>query len=103
MNIGIVGSTGYIAQFLIEHFETCSNIAKVVKFDKSDLADIYLDLQDCEKFNFDLLDGLSYLIFTAAISGPDMCAKEYEMCWNINVIGTTKFISEAIKSTIFLK
>ena len=56
MNIGIVGSTGYIAQFLIEHFETCSNIAKVVKFDKSDLADIYLDLQDCEKFNFDLLD-----------------------------------------------
>ena len=61
MNIGIVGSTGYIAQFLIEHFETCSNIAKVVKFDKSDLADIYLDLQDCEKFNFDLLDGLSYL------------------------------------------
>ena len=45
MNIGIVGSTGYIAQFLIEHFETCSNIAKVVKFDKSDLADIYLDLQ----------------------------------------------------------
>ena len=65
MNIGIVGSTGYIAQFLIEHFETCSNIAKVVKFDKSDLADIYLDLQDCEKFNFDLLDGLSYLIFTS--------------------------------------
>ena len=59
MNIGIVGSTGYIAQFLIEHFETCSNIAKVVKFDKSDLADIYLDLQDCEKFNFDLLDGFS--------------------------------------------
>ena len=100
MNIGIVGSTGYIAQFLIEHFETCSNIAKVVKFDKSDLADIYLDLQDCEKFNFDLLDGLSYLIFTAAISGPDMCAKEYEMCWNINVIGTTKFISEAIKRNI---
>lgn len=100
MDIGIVGSTGYIAQFLIEHFETCSNIAKVVKFDKSDLADIYLDLQDCEKFNFDLLDGLSYLIFTAAISGPDMCAKEYEMCWNINVIGTTKFISEAIKRNI---
>ena len=65
------------------------NLLPTVKFDKSDLADIYLDLQDCEKFNFDLLDGLSYLIFTAAISGPDMCAKEYEMCWNINVIGTT--------------
>ena len=46
MNIGIVGSTGYIAQFLIEHFETCSNIAKVVKFDKRDLADIDLDFQE---------------------------------------------------------
>ena len=100
MKIGIVGSTGYIAQFLIEHFESCDNINDVVKIDKCDQADLYLDLEKCENFNFDLLEGISYLIFTAAISGPDMCAKEYELCWNINVVGTKRFISEAIKRNV---
>lgn len=100
MNIGIVGSTGYIAQFLIEYFEGCDNIDKVVKVDRSNMADAHLDLQCSEKFDFEALNEISYLIFTAAISGPDMCADEYERCWNINVIGTKKIISEAIKRNI---
>ena len=85
---------------MIEHFSGCGNVDTIMRFDKSDLADVYLDLQDCQEFNFDLLDGISYLIFTAAISGPDMCAEEYDMCWNINVTGTKKIINEAIKRKI---
>lgn len=100
MKIGIVGSSGYIANFIIEYFQRKENIDEIVKIDMNEQADIYLDLQNCQDFDFNLLNGVSYLIFTAAISSPDMCAKQYDMCWNINVVGTSTFIEEAIKKNI---
>lgn len=96
MKIGIVGSSGYIAGFLLRQFEEEENIQTIVKIDRSNHADLFLDLEKVDDFDFDLLLGIDYIIFTAAISGPDMCATEFEKCWNINVVGTSRFIKEAI-------
>lgn len=90
MKTAIVGSSGYIAGYLLKRFES------VLKIDQTPDSDVYLDLAKAEKFDYSVLDDVDHVIFTAAISGPDMCANEFEKCWNINVIGTEYFIKEAI-------
>ena len=90
MKTAIVGSSGYIAWYLLKRFEN------VLKIDQTPEADAHLNLAEAEKFDYSVLDGVDYVIFTAAISGPDMCANEFEKCWSINVIGTEHFIKNAI-------
>lgn len=96
MNVAIIGSSGYIAGFLIKKLEEESFITNIVKIDQNDSADIFLDLQEAGKFDYTVLDNVNYIIFTAAISGPDKCAIDFDFCWNINVVGTTYFIKEAV-------
>lgn len=97
MKVAIVGSSGYIANFLIKRFEEESTIEKILKIDQTDDADVHLNLLEPAKFNYDVLEGIDYIVFTAAISGPDKCASDYDWCWSINVTGTSYFIKEAIK------
>lgn len=89
--MAVVGSSGYIAGYLLKRFEN------VLKIDHTPDADVYLDLTEAERFDYSSLNGVDYVIFTAAISGPDLCAKEFEKCWNINVVGTERFIEGAIR------
>lgn len=96
MNIAIVGSSGYIAGFLLERFENEKIIERVLKIDQNESADAYLNLLEPEKFNYDQLDDIDFIVFTAAISGPDKCATDFDFCWKINVEGTKHFIKEAI-------
>lgn len=97
MKIALVGSSGYIAKYIMDKFDANSNIDSVLKIDMVDSADKYLDLSFAEEFDYSALDGVNYVVFTAAISGPDQCAKQYDECWKINVTGTSIFIREAMK------
>lgn len=97
MKIALVGSSGYIAQYILKRFATEHKIESVLKLDRNAESDAYLDLSKPEQFNYSILDNIDYVVFTAAISGPDQCAKEFEACWMINVTGTAFFIREAIK------
>lgn len=97
MNIALLGSSGYIAEYLIKKLEKEENIEKIVRIGRTDLADIYLELQEAENFPYDILRNIDYIIFTAAISGPDQCASEFSFCWKVNVTGTIYFITEAIQ------
>ncbi|MCQ5146249.1 NAD-dependent epimerase/dehydratase family protein [Enterocloster bolteae] len=96
MKIAIVGSSGYIAKFLITRFEKQFNIESILKIDQDDIADEKLNLLEPENFNYEALTDVEFIVFTAAISGPDKCAADYELCWKINVTGTKYFISTAI-------
>lgn len=97
MRTALVGSSGYIAKYIEKRFSEEKDIDLILKMDKSDSADQYLDLAEAEKFNYGILDDVDFVVFTAAVSGPDQCAIDYDNCWNINVVGTTYFIKEAIK------
>ena len=97
MKTALVGSSGYIGQFILNRFAKELAIESVLRLDRNDSSDVYLDLSNVEKFDYSVLDDIDYVVFTAAISGPDQCAKEFDSCWKINVTGTSYFIHEAIK------
>lgn len=98
MNIAVVGSSGYIAQYIIAHLKVVNSANCLIRFGRSLSQDAqYLDLNNFETFNCNKLKNIDYLIFTAAISSPDQCAKEFDNSWNINVTGTTALIKEALK------
>ena len=97
MKTALVGSSGYIAEFILKRFKDESEIESVLKIGRNLESDAYLDLAEAEKFDYSLLEDVDYVVFTAAISGPDKCAQEFDECWKINVTGTSYFIREAIK------
>ena len=97
MKIALIGSSGYIASFLLKRFAEAPEIEFVLKVDRNNQADAYLDLMEAYNFNYNVLDDIDFIVFTAAISGPDQCANDFENCWKINVTGTCNFIREAIK------
>lgn len=96
MKVGIVGSSGYIASFLIEQFMEETFIEEIIKIDKKSDADVYLDLENVTDFDVSVFEKMNILIFTAAISGPDQCANNFELCWKINVEGTSYIIEQAL-------
>lgn len=96
MNVAIVGSSGYIAGFILKRFEQEKAIEKILKIDQNENADAYLNLLEAEEFNYNQLNDIDFIVFTAAISGPDKCATDFDFCWKINVEGTKYFIKEAI-------
>ncbi len=97
MKTAIVGSSGYIAGFLLKAFERMTEVNSILKIDQTSDADVYLNLQEADKFDFDVLNDIDFIVFTAAISGPDKCAQDFDLCWSINVAGTARFIQEAIQ------
>ena len=97
MKVAIVGSSGYISSFLIKRIKTDFPSAEILKIDQSGDYDLFVDLNNPNNFDFDKLQGVDYIIFTAAISGPDKCANDFEYCWNVNVVGTKWFIENSIK------
>lgn len=97
MKIGIVGSDGYIAGYLLSHYRNSDYVEDILCIDMSEHADRFLDLEHPEAFDYNALNDLDYIVFTAAISGPDACADRFDACWAINVTGTKHFIREAIE------
>lgn len=96
MNIAIVGSSGYIARYIYKRFVGEGFVNKILKIDKEGITDEKLNLQRPEKFNYNALNDIDYIIFTAAVSSPDICASDFDFCWSINVTGTKYFIQKAL-------
>ncbi len=89
----IVGATGYIGAPLLRAagmkgiaIGTSSNGAGHL---------LKLDLAVPESFEFDLINAGDTIFVTAALSAPDVCAKEHDRAWSVNVSGTIHLIQEA--------
>ena len=101
MRVGLVGGRGYIGEFLQKELLQLSKIEQVQMWDKKKSGDtLYMDLEHLENFDFSNLSQVDCIIILAAVSSPDVCARDFESSWRINVEGTITLISAAIERSI---
>lgn len=97
MKIGVVGSGGYIAGNLMLRLAQSPHITELAGFDKiRDERTVFIDLEQPKAINLSVFDGIDLLIFTAAVSSPDLCARQYDQCYTINVTGTSQVIRHVL-------
>jgi len=91
----IVGAKGYIGRRLLEKAK-----AKYVVYGTSSTvaADaIHLQLAQPLGFDYCNIQSTDVVLLTAAISSPDVCAKDHEHAWSVNVTGSSQFIAQVIE------
>lgn len=94
LKIFVVGASGYIGKPLLLH---ASNHALATGTSSTGTgALLRLRLDDLENFNYELINDSDVILLSAAISAPDICSREPERVWSVNVKGTSQFISRAI-------
>jgi dTDP-4-dehydrorhamnose reductase len=90
----VVGARGYIGARLLASVQADLNCLGTASSNRAGF--LRLRLEAPEDFaDLPIADG-DVVLLTAAISAPDICAREYERAWSANVTGTAAFISSAI-------
>lgn len=97
MKIALIGSSGYISGFILNRL---GSKHQIIKIDRAGDIDHHLDLAHAEEFDYEILNDVDQIIFPAAISSPDLCEKEFDLCWDINVKGSGLFIQKALEKNI---
>jgi dTDP-4-dehydrorhamnose reductase len=90
----VVGATGYIGRLLYTRA-----ILKFMAQGTSSSGEgglLRLQLDAPNQFNFDVIQPLDVVLVTAAISAPDICSREHDRAWAVNVTGTSEFIARVI-------
>lgn len=91
----VVGATGYIGKPLL-----ASAMAKSIAYGTSSTgADglLRLPLDAPNDFDYKIIQPSDAVLLTAAISAPDICAREHERAWAVNVTGTSEFIAKVME------
>lgn len=87
----LVGSSGYLGKKLYQYLQEDYFLCCLGR----DTA-CRLELNLPQHFDYSILER-DTVLFTAAVSSPDLCAADYERAFRVNVEGTGYFIEEAIK------
>lgn len=90
----VIGGRGYVGAKL---FSSIPHGLIGLRTASSDLAGfLRLRLEAPQDFAVLPISDGDVVFLTAAISAPDICAREYERAWSANVTGTSAFVSSAI-------
>lgn len=94
MKIIVLGASGYIGRLLVSEAGKITSVLGTTSQAVDNLLRLRLDSLD--EFDYQAVQNSDVVLLTAAISAPDICSREFERAWAINVTGTSSFISEAI-------
>ena len=90
----VVGASGYIGSYL---YSNIPNQFKACGTSSLGLGDLFpFQLENASNFNFSKIKSGDIVCLIAAISSPDVCAREQERAWAVNVAGTANFIERVI-------
>lgn len=92
--IFVVGATGYVGAYLHQSALKITSSVGTSSSGKKDLLLLRLDAP--EYFDYKLISACDVVLLTAAISAPDICAREHDRAWTVNVTGTSSFIQSVI-------
>jgi len=90
----VVGSTGYLGRCIVKQATSKYDIIGTSTAGVG--ADLRFDLARPFEFDYKLINPSDVILLTAAISSPDVCAKQFEYAWSVNVSGTVEFIDNVI-------
>ena len=94
MKVTVVGASGYIGRpVLVKVMKSCA--ARGTSSLGSDSL-LPLQLEAADEFDYSVIQESEVVFMAAAISAPDVCAREHERAWAVNVTGTSTFISNAL-------
>jgi dTDP-4-dehydrorhamnose reductase len=94
MSIIVVGAKGYIGRAL---FVNASRLGSAIGTSSSGGSDLMpLSLEEPHDFNFSKIRRGDVVLMAAAISSPDVCARENSRAWAVNVTGTSIFIERVV-------
>lgn len=90
----IVGAGGYIGSALFSKANKAGSTLGTSPSGGNDLLPLCLD--EPAEFDYEKISSGDVLLLTAAISAPDICAREPDRAWAVNVTGTSSFIQSVI-------
>ncbi|WP_152395473.1 NAD-dependent epimerase/dehydratase family protein [Paenibacillus guangzhouensis] len=99
MSIFIIGKSGYIAKRLIDYLDSnpIDNQDINVTSSHTEEQAMYLNLLEPQSFDYSMIKENDFIVLLAAISSPDICNRDYDTAYEINVSGTAYFISKCIE------
>lgn len=92
----VVGATGYIGMPLLNRARSSYDACGTSSAGSAEFFHLRLDVPD--EFDYGIIQPSDVVFLTAAISAPDICAREHERAWAVNVMGTSKFIAKVMAS-----
>lgn len=93
-NLFIVGVSGYVGSVLFAAANKTGSAIGTSSLGGNDHLPLRLDAPS--EFDYDRIRPGDVVMLTAAISAPDICAREYGQAWSVNVTGTSSFIESVI-------
>jgi dTDP-4-dehydrorhamnose reductase len=94
MSILIAGASGYIGKRLFAWAKKLDEVHGTSSADSENLLRLQLDAPN--DFDYKTIKPLDVVLLTAAISAPDICAREHDRAWAVNVTGTSEFIAKVM-------
>ncbi len=90
----VVGATGYIGNSLFNHVKLSHDVLATTTLGGNGFIPLQLDSPN--NFNYSIIKPYDVVFVTAAISAPDVCAREHERAWAVNVKGTSEFVTKVM-------
>jgi len=90
----IVGARGYVGSTLFARANKVGSAIGTSSSGGNDLRQLRLDAP--AEFDYGNIRPGDVVMLTAAISAPDICAREHDPAWAVNVTGTSSFIKSVI-------
>lgn len=90
----IVGASGYIGKPLHVRASIYNRVYGTATTGRDGMLPLCLDAP--REFDYEAIQPLDVVLLTAAISAPDVCAREHDRAWAVNVTGTSEFISQVM-------
>ncbi len=92
-NLLVVGASGYVGKALMARPQN----GKVLGTSSSGKEGLHaLDLKLPSRFDYGLVEPGDVVLLTAAVSSPDICSREHDKAWAVNVTGTSSFTQSVI-------
>jgi len=90
----IIGATGYVGSALFANANKAGSALGTSSSGGKGLLPLCLDAP--AYFDYGKIRSGDVVLLTAAISAPDICAREHDRAWAVNVTGTSSFIKSVI-------